>query len=123
MKRGFTLWELLLAAAILAFVITSLLGFFVGCIFLNESSRNLTIATNHAQFVLEELKNTNFANIQSTTWDNALIVARGLPPLASENIAVNVSGVEPLLVTVTVNWQERGLRQRSINLDTLITEP
>jgi prepilin-type N-terminal cleavage/methylation domain-containing protein len=123
MKRGFTLSELLLAAAIFAFVITALLGFFVSCIFLNETSRNLTIAASHAQFALEEIKNTPFANIQSINWDSSIIVSKGLTPLPAERIAVAVSGTEPLDIVVAVNWQDRGLRARGISLETLVTEP
>mgnify|MGYP001611249953 CR=1 FL=1 len=57
---GFTLSELLLAAAILAFALTGLLLFFVNSIILNETNRNFTIAYSAIQAKMEEMKNTNF---------------------------------------------------------------
>jgi prepilin-type N-terminal cleavage/methylation domain-containing protein len=62
-NRGFTLAELLLAAAILALVLTGLLSVFVSCIIFNETNRNLTIAYAAAQAKAEEVKNTTFDNL------------------------------------------------------------
>ncbi|MBN2830874.1 MAG: type II secretion system protein [Candidatus Omnitrophica bacterium] len=59
-KKGFTLPELLLAVAILAFAISGMLYLFVNCSFLNNSNRNLSIATSHGQFVMEGIKNAGF---------------------------------------------------------------
>jgi len=122
-RRAFTLTELLLAAAILAFALTGLLMIFINCIFLNDANRNLTIAFTHAQFAMEEIKNTDFASIASQTWNNATIISKGLVPLNSESIIITVTGTEPLDVLVTVNWKDRGVRDRSTVLRTLITEP
>jgi prepilin-type N-terminal cleavage/methylation domain-containing protein len=121
-RKGFTLVELLMTAAILAYVLCGILALFVNCMFLNEGNRNSSIAIGHAQFALEEKKNTAFASITSETWNTAAISAKGLAPLIGESIGIVVSGVEPKDVNVTVTWRDRNLRNRSVNLRTLITE-
>lgn len=135
-KQGFTLSELMIAFAILAFVVAGALGLFVTCILLNESSRNLSMAIGHAQFVLEDIKSTNFNSIktgsidQNTTWDwNAsTITSRGLNALANESIDtqgiwLDASAKDRLNITVTVSWKDAGIRDRSTALETLLTEP
>lgn len=124
-NKGFTLSELVLAAAILAFTFAGLLALFINCILLNEASRNLGIATGHAQYALEEIKNTPFASIQNATWDNAIISSKGLDPLEDESIVITmtVAGAKIKEVLVTDRWKDRGVRQRSLDFKTLITEP
>ena len=63
--RGFTLSELLLAAAILVFALTGLLLFFVNSIILNETNRNFTLAYSAIEAKMEEIKNTNFDNLDA----------------------------------------------------------
>jgi type II secretory pathway pseudopilin PulG len=121
--KGFSLAELLLAAAILSYVLCAILALFVNCMFLNQGNRNLSIAVGHAQFALEEKKNTAFASIQSETWNTATINAKGLTPLMGEWINSTVTGLEPKDVNVTVTWRDQNLRNRSVSLNTLITEP
>lgn len=128
-SKGFTLAELLMTAAILAYVLCGILALFINCIFLNEGNRNLSIAIGHAQFALEEMKNTAFASIQTSVppWNTATINAKGLVPLIGESINIAVSvpgpGVELKDVNVTVAWRDRNLRDRNVSLRTLITEP
>jgi len=63
--RGFTLSELLLAAAILAFVLTAILMLFLSAIILNEISRSNALAYNAIQAKMEEIKNTAAANFDA----------------------------------------------------------
>lgn len=121
-NRGFLLPELLIAVTILAVALTGLLLLFTNCIFLNDANRNLIIATSHAQFAMEEIKNTPFASITSTTWNSATITSKGLVPLSNESIVINVVGTDLLDVTVTVNWKDRGRIDRSTALRTKIAE-
>ena len=123
--KGFTLPELLLAAAILGFVLVSLLFLFTSCLFLNESSRDLTFAVSHAEYVMEDIKNTSFPLIpaKAGTMDATAITAAGLTPMTSESIVTAVSGTGILTVTVTVNWSQRGVRNRSAVLTTIIARP
>lgn len=126
-NKGLTLTELLLAAAILVFVLSGILALFMNCIILNESNRNLTHATSHAQYVMEGIKHTSFADIAGDiasglwNWNAAAVAANGLTALDSENIVTTASGANPLQVTVTVTWNDRGVRQRNLQLQTLIT--
>lgn len=122
---GFTLTELLLATAILVFVLSSLLLVFINCIILNESSRNLTVAVSHAEFALEEIKGQDFSSIASSTWNTSTIASRGLIPLGSESLAITVAGAgtNPKNITANVTWKDRAVRDRSLTLETLFTEP
>lgn len=126
-EEGFTLSELLLATAILAFVISSLLLLFVKCILLNEENRNLTAATAHNQFIMEEIKNTDYSNIASVyggvCLDAAALNSRGLSHLNNETICVSVNSTNFLDIALNNNWTDRGGRSRSAVLRTLITEP
>lgn len=121
--KGFTLAELLLAMSILVFALCAIVAGFISAILLIDSDRNLTVAATHAQFALEEIKNTNFISIANFTWNTTDLASHGLTALNNETIVAKVSGVEPLSINVTANWQDRALRNRTINLETLITEP
>ena len=126
-KSGFTLVELLLAAAILAYALSAILASFINTVALNETSRNLSTATTHAEYVLEEIRNTTFASIATNinagnwNWNTATISGNGLTALNNESIAVTVSGTTLLDVIVTVTWRDLKSRVRTQNLRTLIT--
>lgn len=119
-----------MAAAILIFALSGLLVLFITCAFLNQTNRNLTTAITHAEYVMEEIKDTNFTNIQANInngiwdWDSQGITDEGLTAITGESIDAAVSGTELLDVTVTVSWMERGspVGTRSVALETLIAE-
>jgi type II secretory pathway pseudopilin PulG len=56
--NGFTLAELLLTAAILAFALSGLLLLFINAIFLNATTRNTVLAYSAIQAEMEQKKNT-----------------------------------------------------------------
>lgn len=126
MKRGLTLAELMIAAFITVFSVSAILLLFMNCIFMNTASRNTTIATSHAQYALEEIRNTPFASIPGTwngaTWDSTVVQSKGLSALDSEIINIGATSTDPIQVTVTVNWDDDGVRARSITLETLIAD-
>jgi len=127
-STGLTLSELLLAVAILAFVLCGMLVLFVNLLFLNEANRNLTLSVSHVQYVMEDIRNTQFSEIKSKIdngdwdWDAADITAQGLAVLINESIDTS-RGLDdnPVEVTVSVQWQDRRQRQRQVELRTLIT--
>jgi len=135
-NRGLTLAELLLACAIFAFALSGLLALFINCIFLNEGNRNLSAAIAHAQYVLEDIKNINFANAVETRinnnngtpagWDlntNEVQAVYNLGPLTNERISTSViQAGNPLGVLVRVDWDDHGRRARNIELTTVITD-
>ncbi|MCX5680811.1 MAG: hypothetical protein NT079_00725 [Candidatus Omnitrophica bacterium] len=120
-SRGLTLPELILAAAILAFTLSGLVALFVNCSVLNEASRNLSVATSHADFIMETIKNTAFASIKTSinagTWTlgNPATI-NGLPALRNESITTTWIGTRPLEVTVTIAWKDKTNRNRTFLL-------
>jgi len=129
-QTGFTLPELLLASLILVFVLAGILSVFVNCGFLNESNRNLAVAISHAQYIMEEIRGTSFSQIESKVnngdWDLSAAEIQSAPynltALSNEYINTNITqSGNPLGVSVTDTWTDRGGRSRSINLETLIT--
>ncbi len=121
-ERGFTLAELLLGIAILVIPVTAILSLFISCLTISENNRNLVTAVSHAQFAIEELKNTSYANIVSAAWNSSDISSRGLNALNGETIVIAAGG-NPRNIQVTVNWQDRGMRPRNVTLSTKIAEP
>jgi len=115
-SHGFTLIELLVAMTILAFTISALLLAFVDCQLLNESNNNLVIATNDAQYVLEEIRSTgytamhNFIDNFDPLYFNNLRNERITFP--GHNVGANIADI-----TVRVEWVERG-RNRNVSLST-----
>ena len=128
-SKGMTLTELLLAAAILAFVLCGLVSLFVSCSLLNDSNRNLTTVMTHAQYILEDIRDSNFTNLESSIttgswdWNEAEIVSHNLVALSNESIDTDVfqSG-NPLGVSVRIDWTDRRGRPRFRELQTLITD-
>ena len=126
-KSGFTLPELLLVAAILAYALSMILLTFIKGVALNEDSRNLITATSHAEYVMENIKNTAFYSIttfingKTWTWNTAGVSAQGLTPLNNESVTTLYSGSNPLDITVAVNWRNTGGRSRAKVLRTLIS--
>lgn len=138
LNKGFTLLELLFAAAILAFTLTGLLTLFISTIFLNEVNRNITIATIHAEHVMEEVKNTTYASIYptyqnyarngaaiTTQWSALNNLLRNEAITVTTNVITGTAANPTLLdVSVTINWNDRGTRTRSpVILETYIAEP
>ncbi len=124
---GFTLAELLIATLILSFALTQILILFMNCTASNEASRNLSAAVTHAEFVLEDVRNTTFSSIATgitngvfNYTDAAAVTAVGLRALKNETVTTSSSGTNPLNVTVTVSWQDHGGRTRTKSLQTLI---
>jgi len=112
-NKGFTLLELMIAAAILLIALSGLLSTFVYSLLINETSNNLVIAANDAQYVLEQMKSFSYNDLENYT-----------PPQFSnlENeiiLAPVVAQVWPGLkqVTINVNWTERN-KTRAFSLST-----
>ena len=126
---GFTLMELVVASAILVVALVGLIAVFVGSFTLSEGARNLTIATNDAQTVMEEIRDYNIPSLITaedwTVWAQADISqgGGGCNSLNNESIQVTYpsgQSANPLEIMVTVNWTERE-RPKSTQLVTLLT--
>lgn len=121
-RKGFSLPELLLAVVILVIALCSLLVSMLASSFLNAANRNLTTAISHAQFALEEIRNTPFYSTANFTWNEAAIQAKDLLPLSEESLCANITGNDFRNVTVTVNWKDYRSRDRIITLYTSIAQ-
>jgi len=131
-EKGFTMLELLLAAAILGFALTGMLALYTNCIFLNQSNRLLIIASSHAQYLMEGLKSqTSIVDLRAKI-DSGYADLKPSMELSNENLTacccdtsnncyVTCPTQDPQRVCVTDTWKERGTRDRSVSLQTLFT--
>jgi Tfp pilus assembly protein PilV len=123
---GLTLVELMVGAAILVIGIVALLGAFLSQITLNEHSRNLTMAINDANRVMERMRqqNTSGACLAPSvaapagfaTWD-AWLADMGAAggggksvqptPAVNELVVISNTGSDPIQVTVSICWRQR----------------
>lgn len=115
--RGFTLIEVMLAAGILAVVLSGLLATYISCFELISTSQNLTMSVNAAQRRIEEIRDYSFSliyadyNNQTFTVDEINVGnSRGV-------IYVDDSNPDLLEITVSVCWRQRGNRIVGEDLD------
>ena len=124
-KDGFTLVEIMISVAILLGAILIMISLFAHYLVLIELSKNTTVALNDAQAVLEQIRNTDPAFSIPAAYPHGSNQAPLLGPTKLDNETIVVTYVntnaDPLDVTVTVTWQDRG-RNRSETLTTLMTD-
>lgn len=133
---GFTLIEVVLAAAIFAVAVLGVFGAFLGASALTEGSRNLTQAVEDARTVMDRMRSdlqsstdvaTFVANFPTTTYEtwfeNQQTAEAAFTNLGDEAVDVTYGDAtdDPLEVTVEITWQERGGRERSTTLQTQMT--
>jgi len=142
-KKGFTLVEVLIAAVIFAFVMSGILLMFINCAFLDQANRNKSIATIHAEFVLEDIMGYmrdggDLDGLQEKIdpalggkgdWDlNSVRIDSECSTVINDSEEIETSYNEyepanPLEVTVRVSWKDRvQAKTRSLELKTLIAK-
>ena len=136
-QYGFTLIEVVLGGLTLAIAIAAIMGAYVGQVALSEHARNLSLAIQDANRIIEQIRQSGAScgtNPQiattwpsGTDWDNWLTVAGGgksIQPDPLNNERVNVTcqnnqssavvscnstgGIDPIRVTVATCWRHRG---------------
>lgn len=122
-NKGFTLVEVLVAAFILVVGILGALLFFASAMTSTESAGDITAATSHGEYVLEEMKTrTSLANIVNTSW-SAWATGENLCTLPAESVTVAItnSQANPLDIRLDVNWTRKA-RANTVTLRTQITK-
>jgi len=109
-RRGFTLIEVMIAAAILAIVLCGLLVTYIRCFELISTSRNLTFAVNAAQRKIEEMRDYTFSQIY-TDYNNQNFTVDEIGAGNSRGV-IYVDNSDPVLlkVTISVCWRQQGSR-------------
>jgi Tfp pilus assembly protein PilV len=118
---SFTLVELLVAAYILLIGICGILALFANTMISSQSAWDMTVATSHAEHVLEEMQTKiSLTEIQSIDWDEW---AKKLTTLSQEKIAITFEDPtsDPLDIKVTNTWQSK-LRTNTVTLRTKLTK-
>jgi|GEM_PF-1634638 len=119
-KDGMTLLELLLVVFILLIGIVSTLLFFTSTMLLTNFSRDITVATTHGEYILEEMQTKkSLSDIVNTNWVN-WASTQGLTMLPQETIDVSFPDPtsNPLDVGVTISW----IQQKRTNKVELYTK-
>jgi type II secretory pathway pseudopilin PulG len=83
-RRGTTLLDVTIAAAVLAIAITSLMSLIVSSITLSRVNHETSIAHEAARRTIEEVQGTEFSNILAVWTANPNFAVRGLTPLAAD---------------------------------------
>ena len=122
-QRALTLVELLVAAYMLLVGICGILLLFTNAMTSTESSWDITIATSHAESILEEMQNIKtLPLVKSQDWDKWL-EAKGLKTLPQEVVHIKFGEIiaDPLDIKLEISW-ERKLKPESIILETRLTK-
>lgn len=121
-NKGFTLAELMVAAYILLIGICGTLLLFISCMNSTQFAWDSTVATTHAQYILEEMQNeTDLSAIISTDWDQ-WAKKQNLNTLPQETFQVLYANplANPLDIQVHVQWQRKNATNK-IALTTMLT--
>jgi prepilin-type N-terminal cleavage/methylation domain-containing protein len=112
MNKGFTMMELLMAILVLVIALVGLLYAYVGCFNLNETARNLTVATNAAQQRMEEIRNTSFDSIVGAYNNQTFTISNWLSTqdYIGKSFVTTVVANQLLKATVVICWRQGGGR-------------
>ena len=113
-KRGFTLLEVMITLTLFTLAVIAILNAINTGIFGSGDVENIRAALNVAQARLEEIRNTPFASVTSSS----SAADANFPNLS---VTVAVSGTDPKQVGVTVIWNVKG-GPVSMTLTTLKTQ-
>ena len=109
-NKGFSLIETTIGIALFAIALLGMLMLMNYSLAFGQSSNSREKAINDARRILEQIRtkanNNGLSSVTGTsqaTWNSFL--SGGLP---QESASVTSSGTDPLTVTVSVSWQEKG---------------
>lgn len=108
LKNGFSIVEVLIATVVLALAICGILSAYTTCLILISTSKNVSVATNAAQGVIEEIRSTPFTQIIDDF--NGMIFTVNDVPSSRGVVYVTTTApfgnAELLGVTVSVCWRQ-----------------
>jgi len=109
-ERGFTIMELVVAMAFVGVVIVSLTDLFTALRQVNREANNYTIATQVAQQLLEQYRNTPFSSLAIGTINDSSYLSPYPSLLSPRSATVVISqpgaaGIDQ--VDVTVSYKDR----------------
>ena len=103
-SKGLTLVEVLIATAILAYALCAVLATYVSCFNLISTSKDINIATNAMQGLMEQIRNAPFTQIVDD-YDLLNFTVNNLP--ANRGVVyVDDTDPELLKVTISVCWTQ-----------------
>jgi hypothetical protein len=108
-ENGLTFAELIVTSFVLVTVVVSSLLFFTNALTASQYSRDVTVATSHADDLFEEMQSrATLANITGTNWSNWLS-SQSYDKLPSEslNVVYTNAAADPLEVSAFVAWTRK----------------
>jgi len=103
-KRGFTLLEILLAAAILASAVSAILATYYSCFVLIGTSKSINIGMNAAMGLMEEIHSSPFSRIIDD-YNGINFVVNAIPQSRGV-VYIDDANSELLEVTISVCWRQ-----------------
>ena len=122
-ESGFTMIELIAAAAFLATLAVTIIEAFIGIETLNRDARNYIIASELAQQELEILRNTPYNNLTVGTTSFASALAAYPSLLAPNSATYTITQVDPnglKQADVAITYTTRS-KTKNVQLTTLIS--
>jgi len=118
-ESGFTLFEILIAVAILAVGSVGTTALTLSMVRGNAISNNITTATTLAQDKLEDIKRLGYAAAVSGTEDYGAI-ANYSSYRRVTTVTTGVPGAQMKTVTVAVSWRSSGTH--NVTLNTILSQ-
>ncbi len=105
-QKGFTLAEALLATVVVAIALCGIMAAYVGCTGFLNTSKIVNIATNYAQGLMEQIRNTPFPQIPGFMYPPKVPNLTALNIANSVVVSVNVTNPVLYQVTISVCWKQ-----------------
>lgn len=108
-KKGFTLVEILISTAIMAFTITAVLQILHNLVRLNESNDTISAGMNEIQGIMDQVRNSPFDDVVPVYNGRNFTVA-GLTNTGVEHqgtIEIFVLDPDVLRIKISVSWRQR----------------
>lgn len=125
-ERGFTLTELVIAAAVMVIAILSMMQSSFSVMNVSQASYQKSVAMQDANTLLENMRDlaatgTFPANVTGTYANNSTVSYSNLPS-ETATITYASSTANPLDVRVTVSYLENSVRSTSVTVRSYITQ-